>query len=292
MPRSLLVLLVIMTVSFVPTLCTVTDAELQQKYGSLPLTFRQSIAGNHLHFNASGKPANSPKAATWTTDSQIRINKISLEKGVLRIEGHRSFFFYDPWTNQMRNMGELASDDPAMVLFKGQPKDVHAWYEKTSALKVDIECGSAQPEMDDIAKCMNNVFRDRMETTETELAKANARLAELKNDPKKVTAADVPKGPSAPMRVGNGVSPPRALHTPDPSYTEIARSAGYQAKTVLWLIVGADGLPRDVKVSRPVGLGLDDEAVKAVEAWKFAPAMKDGSPVAVMINVEVNFRLY
>jgi TonB family protein len=285
-------LLVFISTSLVPALCSVTDAELQQKYGNQPLTFRQFVTGSHLHFDASGKPTNSSKTGTWTTDSQIRVQKISLEKGVLHIEGYRSFFFYDPWTNQMRDIGELPAGDPAVVLFRGQPKDVHAWYEKTSALKVSIECGNAQPEMDDIAKCINSVFLAPTEANETELAHANTRLAEQKNNPKKVSPRENPTGSATPMRVGNGVSPPRALRAPDPNYSQVAKSAGYQAKTVLWLIVDANGLPQNIKVERPVGLGLDDEAVKAVENWKFAPAMKDGSPVPVMINVEVNFRLY
>jgi TonB family protein len=275
-----------------PALCSVTDAELQQKYGNQPLTFRQYVTGSHLHFDASGKPTNSSKTGTWTTDSQIRVQKTSLEKGVLHIEVHRSFFFYDPWTNQMRDIGDLAADDPAVVLFRGKPKDVRAWYEKTSTLKVSIECGNTQPEMEDIAKCMNNVFLAPTEANETELARTNTRLAEQKNNHKKAPLPENPTGSAAPMRVGNGVSPPRALRAPDPNYNPIARSAGYQAKTVLWLIVDANGLPKDIKVERPAGLGLDDEAVKAVENWKFAPAMKDGSPVPVMINVEINFRLY
>ena len=94
------------------------------------------------------------------------------------------------------------------------------------------------------------------------------------------------------FRVGNGVSPPRALDTPDPEYSEEARKAKYQGTCVLWLIVGPDGNPRDIKVARALGMGLDQKAIEAVRRWKFEPAMKDGRPVAVQINVEVNFRLY
>ncbi len=39
-------------------------------------------------------------------------------------------------------------------------------------------------------------------------------------------------------------------------------------------------------------MGLDDKAIEAVRQWRFAPAIKDGTPVAVQINVEVSFRLY
>ncbi len=94
------------------------------------------------------------------------------------------------------------------------------------------------------------------------------------------------------FRVGGGVSAPRALDTPDPEYSEEARKAKYQGTCVLWLIVGPDGKPRDVKVARALGMGLDQKAIEAVRNWKFQPAMKDGKPVAVQINVEVNFRLY
>ena len=94
------------------------------------------------------------------------------------------------------------------------------------------------------------------------------------------------------FHVGNGVSAPRALETPDPEYSEEARKAKYQGTVVLWLIVGPDGKPRDIRVSRPLGMGLDQKAIEAVNKWRFEPAMKDGRPVAVQINVEVNFRLY
>ncbi len=94
------------------------------------------------------------------------------------------------------------------------------------------------------------------------------------------------------FRVGGGVSAPRALQTPDPEYSEEARKAKYQGTCILWLIVGPDGHPRDVKVARSLGMGLDQKAIEAVKKWTFEPAMKDGKPVAVQINVEVNFRLY
>jgi TonB family protein len=94
------------------------------------------------------------------------------------------------------------------------------------------------------------------------------------------------------FRVGGGVSAPRVVYQPDPEYSEEARKAKYQGTCVLWLVVGPDGRPRDIKVARTLGLGLDEKAIEAVRTWKFEPAMKDGRPVAVQINVEVEFRLY
>jgi TonB family protein len=94
------------------------------------------------------------------------------------------------------------------------------------------------------------------------------------------------------FRVGGGVSAPVALYRPDPDYSEEARKAKYQGVVVLGLVVDSSGRPRDVRVARSLGMGLDEKAIEAVRQWKFEPAKKDGSPVAVQINVEVSFRLY
>ena len=93
-------------------------------------------------------------------------------------------------------------------------------------------------------------------------------------------------------RVGGGVSAPHTTYAPDPDYSEEARKAKYQGTVVLWVIVGADGRPHDIRIQRSVGMGLDEKAVEAVRTWRFEPARKDGQPVAVQVNIEVNFRLY
>jgi TonB family protein len=94
------------------------------------------------------------------------------------------------------------------------------------------------------------------------------------------------------FRVGGGISAPRPISTPDPEYTEEARRAKYQGTCVLGLIVDDEGQPREIRIARSVGLGLDQKAIDAVRRWRFEPAMKDGRPVAVQISVEVSFRLY
>ena len=93
-------------------------------------------------------------------------------------------------------------------------------------------------------------------------------------------------------KVGGGVSAPRTLYAPDPEYSDEARKAKYQGTVVLYMIVNADGRPRDIRVVRSLGMGLDEKALEAVRTWRFEPATKDGHPVSVQINVEVSFRLY
>jgi len=89
-----------------------------------------------------------------------------------------------------------------------------------------------------------------------------------------------------------GVRAPRVIYDPDPEFSDEARRAKYQGKVTLSVIVDQQGRAKDVYVVRSLGMGLDEKAIEAVQKWKFAPGMKDGYPVAVRVNVEVNFRLY
>jgi len=92
-------------------------------------------------------------------------------------------------------------------------------------------------------------------------------------------------------RIGGGVSPPSVIFKVEPEYSEEARKAKFQGTVVLFVVVDEKGNPRDLKVVRPLGLGLDQKAIEAVEKWRFKPGMKDGRAVPVQATIEVNFRL-
>jgi periplasmic protein TonB len=94
------------------------------------------------------------------------------------------------------------------------------------------------------------------------------------------------------FRPGGGVSPPRPIFSPDPEFSEEARKAKYQGVCVLGLVVDADGHPTNIRVVNSLGMGLDEKAIEAVKNWRFEPGRKDGHPVAVALNVEVDFHLY
>lgn len=92
-------------------------------------------------------------------------------------------------------------------------------------------------------------------------------------------------------RIGSGVSAPSVLSKVEPEYSEEARKAKWQGTVILQIVVDEHGLPQQMKVSRSLGLGLDQKALEAVAKWKFRPGMKDGRPVPVVATIEVNFRL-
>jgi protein TonB len=87
-----------------------------------------------------------------------------------------------------------------------------------------------------------------------------------------------------------GVSQPRLIRKQEPQDSDEARKARLEGRVGLSVIVSAEGAVQDVQVTKPAGLGLDENAMDAVRTWVFRPGMKDGQPVRVTTKVEVNFR--
>jgi protein TonB len=100
--------------------------------------------------------------------------------------------------------------------------------------------------------------------------------------------------------VGNSLLPYARVATqvickvcPDPAYSDEARKAKLQGLVTMRVLVGADGRVRDVQVTRGIGLGLDENAVRAVRGWQFLPAKDaEGHPAATWITIETVFRLF
>lgn len=266
---------------------SVNNADLQKQYEGQVLTLRQFYSGRHLHFDAAGKLASAVTPGTWTMDGQVRVKEISFKDGVVHIRGQRLFLFFDQDIKQLRDAGSVTKKDKAGSLFG--KKDVDKWVTKEGKTEIEVECGVTQPETADVIKAMNAVFLAPGET----LAGVVPDFWKSYVEPKTlVSPAPMPKSSGDVYRVGGGVSAPHVTYSPDPSYPELTRQAMYQGTTVLWLVVDRDGLPQDIRIARPLGMGLDEAAINAVRTWRFDPAKKDGNAVRVMINVQVTFRLY
>lgn len=132
-------------------------------------------------------------------------------------------------------------------------------------------------------------------TTEPRLASASDPSYSPSGAPSPATflrAGNVTKPPAGVFTAGQGgVSQPVAVFHPSPPYTEAARKAKAMGTVTLWVIVGPDGSVQNAGVARSLRPDLDESALETVKTWRFQPAMKDGKPVAVQLNVMVSFAL-
>jgi TonB family protein len=92
--------------------------------------------------------------------------------------------------------------------------------------------------------------------------------------------------------LGGGISQPIVIRQVEPDFSDEARRAKYQGMVLVSIVIGADGLVHDAKLASPLGMGLDEKALEAARQWRFVPGMKDGRPVPVYAQIEINFHLF
>jgi TonB family protein len=93
-----------------------------------------------------------------------------------------------------------------------------------------------------------------------------------------------------PIRLGPGVTPPRLVRKVEPEYSPLAHADHIQGTVVLQLVVTEKGRAADIQVISPLGYGLDENAISAIQKWEFVPGQKGAVPVPVRATITVNFR--
>jgi TonB family protein len=115
-----------------------------------------------------------------------------------------------------------------------------------------------------------------------------------------VNSGDQRKTTGSSGEVKQGVTAPKVIHTANAQFTDLARRTIRKNKHIrtfddtvlIGLIVDEQGDPQNLCLQKSLGYGLDANAAKAIQQYKFAPATKDDKPVPVKITVEVRYRLY
>lgn len=202
-------------------------------------------------------------------------------------QGSRALLWWNPlaWmvAARLNHEQELACDDA--VLAAGVPADAYA----TVLLDVARECSSSL-----VLGCamtasptLHERFAHLFERHETVRTTRRTALA----IPLLLVLMTTVSFAEKIYKIGPGILPPKLLDKSEPQYTEHARKAKLEGKVVLTIVVGTDQRAHDIKVTKSLDSGLDANAIASIRSWRFQPGMKNGKPVPVRANVEVNFRL-
>lgn len=121
---------------------------------------------------------------------------------------------------------------------------------------------------------------------------AGSAMAQTKAAPTKAAAPAAPQAalPAA-VEITDDITPPRLREVASPEYTAEAKKLKIEGQVTLAIIIDKKGEVVDAKVVKGLGHGLDENAVVAVKEWRYKPAEKDGVPVAVKMEVTVDFFL-
>jgi TonB family protein len=100
-----------------------------------------------------------------------------------------------------------------------------------------------------------------------------------------------PKDPAV-LRQGAVDKKAKLLTVFQPESNEYAQANSVYGMAVYHTVIGPDGKPAEIAVARPIGFGLDESAVDSIRKASFEPAMKDGKPVPVLLDLVVQFHIY
>jgi len=93
-------------------------------------------------------------------------------------------------------------------------------------------------------------------------------------------------------RASGSVTPPRVIREVKPTYTNRAMLGRIEGSVMLELIVRANGIPTNIRVTRSLDPdGLDGEAARAASQWLFEPGRLNGTPVNVVASILIDFHI-
>lgn len=275
------------------------DQHLSYQYDDKTLVLRNFYHGERLSYDSGGSPIGSSVIpGDWTVDGFIRVTALSLHGQHLTIQAERLFFGNSGQSFQLKK--EPKKEKKLRIEVEFDAGDITA--EKADAVLSRIFLTAQDRFVDFVPPywkpCILATSKGNSERQYNacrfppEFALVPGILSSVEESPEpKPTTANSGSGGGI-VLIGKGISPPRVVSQVDPEFSKEARRAKYQGTILVSLIVNKSGEPRDIRIVRPLGLGLDQEAVETIAKWRFDPARKNGEAVEVEIMVQVDFHLY
>jgi TonB family protein len=262
--RHILLLTAILFACALPTALHAqsTEADLKARLLKKPLYLRGCWRDDRLKFDSTGQLTSKSQPFPFTL-SGIDIDSVKLKGDRLQLSGHR--------------VGVLIEKDVP----ERRPLD--------ERIQIEILPTANQ----DYSQSLNAIFVDDLAAlvpTMPPYWQAWAQEHILHIAPI-MPPKPAPIGGTGAMRVGGGVKAPRPLKMSDPAFSQAAHDLKVSGTVLVYLWVDQQGKPTHLRLLRPRGLGLDELSLAAVASYQFQPATKDGKPVTVEMNVEVNFQV-
>jgi TonB family protein len=166
--------------------------------------------------------------------------------------------------------------------------DTASWFLRDS--EVDSSILGTLTQQDSSLNISLQIFRvwdaHRISTFETSLPLSDD-LRALISMPAGSEFGNWPKGGK------NGYSAPTCISCPYPRYTGLVTGRNFQDMVILEISVDEDGRARHIRVKKALLNDMTEEAIAAVQKWRFKPATgPDGKAAAVREMIEVTFRSY
>lgn len=228
---------------------------------------KEPIPGAEISLLQDGTPKKRQQPGIFSLDSLIEVDKVKIQKTRIEIGGHRVYLLMQPVSRKAET-----SETPFTV-------------------KVKIELSKIVTTESEVTEILNGAF-GRNEELGVQLKKY--WTSELKFDLKSISHGDGKKvgtwnGDHSVYTVGNDIKSPERLNTPTPDFILADRSAIGKSNIRLVVVLNEEGRPVVFGVEKAPSDVVGIQAVRAISDWRFTPAMRDKSPVPILIYVELSY---
>jgi TonB family protein len=237
-----------------------------------PLYLRGLWKEDKLHFDSAGKLQGSSKTLSFTLCG-IEVTKVDLQPKRLLLEGRRVGLVFD-------------KSVPQRIVLLADSRDSH---DEQMQIEIDAPSGG------DYNSALDAIFTDDLADFVPSLLPEWQDYATkhlLHDSPPPTAANEQPPSPPGVFHVGGGVAPPRPLKEVGPKGNEYARATKIKGMSTIFVVIDQKGRPTQLSIVRPLGAGLDEEALAAIQQYVFEPAVMGGKPVPVGIDIEVGFTAF
>jgi TonB family protein len=253
-----------------PAISQTTEAELKTRLVGKPLYLRGFWREDSLHFDSHGQLIGTSGLLSFTLCG-VEVDSVRLASDGLVLKGKRIGV-------------EFKRNIPKRVVLK--MRDRHHSSDELIQIRID------PPADGDFSHALGTIFADDLPDLVPVLPPYWQRFARENLSPNSPPATGIPSSSSPQKRIGGGITPPIVVKAAEPQFSQAARNLQFSGKVLVNLWVGEDGKPSHLAVIRPAGLGLDEQALYAVQQYVFNPAKESSKPVLVELNIEVGFDVY
>ena len=274
-----------------------SESQLRQLLVGKTVYLRGGYLDNALHFDDRGKLIDRSPQGSFTL-CIIQVDKIHFSKRKVEFQGQRyALHFLDEAQDSTKAVDKVKITPKKKVVKisidrvqiekpkKKKEKDKH----KAPATAVAVATPtSSQNASRMLVDALDRVFAqgidDRMIAAMPDFWKLYYQAAAAKTDYR-------PQD-SQIFRQSSVDQKAKLISTVEPPSNELAQANGIAGMALYHAVIGTDGKPQQIVAGRPIGFGLDESAVATIQKATFQPAIKEGKPVPVWLDLVVSFRIY
>ena len=285
----------------------VSEDELRAQFQGKTVYLRSGYFDNELRFDEQGRLVGSSPQVPYTL-SMFEISKVHVSKRKVQFEGIRLALHFLGAGAGAEGVGEDSLTASDKVRITPKKKSVRITIERAEAVKPAKEKKSKhEPASQSGTPAASEQWVMTQARANKLLRDALDRVFSFGLDEKMIAAMPdywqsyykevanksdhKPDDPSV-LRQANVDQKARLLTVVEPASNDCAQQAGVAGIALYHVVVGSDGKPVKIAIGRPIGFGLDENAVAAIRKASFAPALKGGRPVPVLLDLLVQFRIY